>query len=177
MTDKRPIFEDYYLSQVQEADKPKLIYYLNNQEITKMLLQLPYPYTAADADWWIKHNKQLSNQQGKVTKWQIYKQSEGLIGGIGFHGDYTQDLFKDDIGYWLTPPFWGKGIMTEAVKKICEIGFEELGLRRIEAGVFVHNPASGRVLEKAGFQFEGCLRNYHKKGDVLLDSMMYARVI
>ncbi len=70
----------------------------------------------------------------------------------------------------------GKGIMTEAVRLITKIGFEELGLERIQAETFPNNPASGRVLEKAGFQLEGHLRKYHKKGDKLLDALIYGRI-
>ena len=78
-----------------------------------------------------------------------------------------------EIGYWLAKPYWKKGIMSEAVKKICEIGFNEFGLSRITANVFEQNIGSARVVEKCGFTLEAaCLKNYYKK-----DGKLYAKTI
>ncbi|MEP0545458.1 MAG: GNAT family N-acetyltransferase [Rhodothermales bacterium] len=56
-----------------------------------------------------------------------------------------------EIGYWIGRPYWGRGYASEAVRRIVAFAFEEIGLRRLYAHVLAHNPASGRVLEKAGF--------------------------
>ncbi len=84
---------------------------------------------------------------------------------------------KAEIGYWLAEKHWGKGIMTGAVRIICRFGFEKLGLRRIYAAVFPGNRASARVLEKAGFVFEGRLRNLYEKGGKMIDGLMYAKAV
>jgi RimJ/RimL family protein N-acetyltransferase len=57
------------------------------------------------------------------------------------------------LGYWLGEDFWGRGIMTEAVAAFIDFCFENFPLRRVSAEVFANNPASARVLEKAGFRF------------------------
>jgi [ribosomal protein S5]-alanine N-acetyltransferase len=79
------------------------------------------------------------------------------------------------VGYWLAEEFWGRGIMTEAVTAVTDFCFENFPLRRICAEVFANNPASARVLEKAGFIFEGRLKNNVVKDGEVLDSLLYAR--
>ena len=65
--------------------------------------------------------------------------------------------------------------VTEAVAVVTDFCFENFPLGRIAAEVFANNPASARVLEKAGFTFEGCLKNDVLKDRKLLDSLLYAR--
>ena len=79
-----------------------------------------------------------------------------------------------ELGYWLGEPFWGRGIASEAVRSIAEYGFRELGLVRIFAEPYSTNKSSCRVLEKAGFSFEGRLKNNVIKNGVILDSVMYS---
>jgi RimJ/RimL family protein N-acetyltransferase len=75
----------------------------------------------------------------------------------------------------LGEDFWGRGIMTEAVTAITNFCFDNFPFRRISAEVFANNPASARVLEKAGFSFEGRLKNNVVKDEQILDSLLYAR--
>jgi RimJ/RimL family protein N-acetyltransferase len=79
------------------------------------------------------------------------------------------------VGYWLGDQFWGRGIMSEVVIAVTDFCFGNFPLRRISAEVFANNPASARVLEKAGFTFEGRLKNNVMKDEQLLDSLLYAR--
>ena len=81
-----------------------------------------------------------------------------------------------ELGYWLAEPFWGRGVMTAAVTAFVAHSFQTLPLQRIFASVYASNPASARVLEKAGFQFEGCMRKNVLKDGEILDSLLYARV-
>ena len=81
-----------------------------------------------------------------------------------------------EIGYWLGEPFWGRGIATAAVKLVTEYAFADLDLMRIQGSVFEWNLASGRVLEKAGYQLEGRLRKSIFKDGRVIDSLIYARV-
>jgi len=80
-----------------------------------------------------------------------------------------------ELGYWLSQEFWGRGIMTEAVAVFTDFCFENFQLRRVYAEPFANNLASSRVLEKAGFAFEGRLKNNVLKDGKLLDSLLYAR--
>jgi len=79
------------------------------------------------------------------------------------------------VGYWLGEEFWGRGIMTEAVTAATDFSFDNFPLRRISAEVFANNPASARVLEKAGFVFEGRLKNHVVKEGQVPDSPLYPR--
>jgi len=80
-----------------------------------------------------------------------------------------------ELGYWLGEEFWARGVMTEAVGAFTDFCFDRFLLRRIYAEPFANNRASARVLEKAGFSFEGRLKNNVLKNGELLDSLLYAR--
>ncbi len=83
---------------------------------------------------------------------------------------------RAEIGYWLAKPFWGQGIKTAVVRKVCQYAFEEFGLVKIIANVNATNPASARVLEKCGFEQEGYLRNHFLKDGQFLGVLLYARL-
>ena len=97
------------------------------------------------------------------------------VGGIGIRVGSDVHRYTGEMGYWLGEEFWGRGVMTEAVTAVTNFCFENFPLRRISAEVFANNPASVRVLEKAGFTFEGRLRNNVVKDGKVLDSLLYAR--
>ena len=78
------------------------------------------------------------------------------------------------MGYYISESYWGKGIGTWAVKKGCKDIFENTDIIRIFAEPFAYNQASCRVLEKAGFQFEGILRSNAIKNGKVLDMRMYS---
>ena len=78
------------------------------------------------------------------------------------------------MGYYIAEKYLGKGIMTEAVTQICEYVFEKSDIIRIYAEPFAHNTASCRVLEKAGFQYEGTLRSNAVKNGKVFDMKMYS---
>jgi len=117
-----------------------------------------------------------SKEQGQSLNWAIRRPDGFLIGGIGHHDIELGEIHKSEIGYWLAKPYWGRGITTEAVRKVAEHAFHELGLVRLTAHVFDFNLASCRVLEKAGFLLEGRLRLYYKKNGRLGDAFLYAKV-
>ena len=98
------------------------------------------------------------------------------IGSIGLMVGKDVHRFTAELGYWLAEPFWGKGVMTEAVKRITEYAFNSFGLKRVYAEPYTSNRASARVLEKAGFKYEGLLRASAFKDGRLVDQLLYARV-
>jgi ribosomal-protein-alanine N-acetyltransferase len=98
-----------------------------------------------------------------------------LVGSIGApHIDW--DNQKTEMGYWIGEPYWGKGYATEAIKLFVQMLFKKYKFMRIEAVPYSYNIASQRVLEKAGFMFEGERRMAVKKGNKFLDDKLYARV-
>lgn len=88
------------------------------------------------------------------------RHSAGLVGTIGFNRFERTAVRRAVLGYDLVREVWGQGLATEAVRAVIEYGFSELGLNRIEAYTEPENVASQRVLEKAGFTREGCLREF-----------------
>jgi RimJ/RimL family protein N-acetyltransferase len=78
-----------------------------------------------------------------------------------------------EIGYWIAVPYWGRGYATEAAAEIVRYGFEERNLQRVFACHFTRNPASGRVLQKAGMKYEGTLRQHVRKWDEYVDVAFY----
>ena len=79
-----------------------------------------------------------------------------------------------ELGYWLGEAYWGRGIMTQAVRQICEEAFRRFQLLRIDAEPFAGNAASRSVLEKAGFTLEGIMRRSVYKNGEVLDACMYS---
>ena len=79
-----------------------------------------------------------------------------------------------ELGFWLGEPYWGKGIMTQSIKRICEKAFAESDIVRIYARPFSENHKARQTIEQAGFQLEGIFqKSIYKKGK-LQDSCMYA---
>jgi RimJ/RimL family protein N-acetyltransferase len=133
--------------------------------------RVPYPYTLADAVRWIGS----SQAQDPVTSF-IIDVAGAAVGGIGLVLGTDIERISAELGYWLGEEYWGRGIATVAIRRICEYGFGELGLVRIFALPMGHNVASHRVLEKAGFIREGILRNACIKDGKILDEIMYAKI-
>jgi RimJ/RimL family protein N-acetyltransferase len=110
-----------------------------------------------------------------ITVFAIATPSEA-IGSIGLMPGKDVHRFTAEMGYWLAEPFWGKGIMTQAVKSLAAYAIVDLKLKRIFAEPYATNPASARVLEKAGFMREGILRSNAFKDGKVLDQFLYSYV-
>ncbi len=97
------------------------------------------------------------------------------VGGIGIR--IGQDVHRHvaELGFWLGEEFWGHGIMTEVTPAFVDFCFQKFPLNRIYAEPYANNPASARVLEKAGFVLEGRLRKNAVKDGQVLDSLLYAK--
>ena len=154
----------------KEGDKESLQRNANNPNISGFLMdRFPAPYTMEAAQFWV--NSLL--EQAPLVNFAIAIGDE-VVGGIGL--ELRQDVYRKTalLGYWLSEELWGKGMMTEAVTLITDYAFSNLDIIRIQAGVLSKNPASMRVLEKAGYQKEGISRNAIVKNDEILDEHVYA---
>lgn len=169
--------DDISVSDITPGDKAAYVEHLKEKQIYDHTLTIPFPYTEADADWWINHVVATTRNQGCSVNWAIRRADSFLIGGIGFHDFELGKSHKAELGYWLAKPYWGRGTMTETVKKVTEFGLKEFNLVRITATVFHFNAGSARVLEKAGYQLEGYLRKYYKKDGKIFDGKLYAKVV
>jgi RimJ/RimL family protein N-acetyltransferase len=96
-----------------------------------------------------------------------------LIGVVGADSLELGMSHRAEIGYWLARPYWGQGIMTDAVGTYVRYAFRELEVSRLTAHVFEFNSASARVLEKNGFILEGRLRKHFLKDGRLVDARFY----
>ena len=135
--------------------------------------RLPYPYTDESAEWWIN---MVAENDGKTGVWRVIYVDGKLVGNISV--EKRQDVYHKDgeIGYLLLTEYWSKGIMTEAVRLICEIAFSELDIVRITGLVYDPNVASQRVLEKNGFYREGIQKNAVYKDGRLYDLCLYGKL-
>jgi len=156
----------------QPDDEEALVKYANNPKVSAHLFDtFPYPYTVTDARQWI------SSQQGIEQPSFFAIEMDGeIIGGIGI--SVKADVYRHgaNIGYWLGEPFWDKGIMTQVLHLMIDYAFKNFDLARLQAGVYHTNPASMRVLEKAGFTKEGVLRKAILKRGEFLDEHVFALV-
>jgi ribosomal-protein-alanine N-acetyltransferase len=154
------------------GDEESLQHHADNPSIWNNVRDaFPHPYTMVAAHEWIENG---SRKPGTVSLAIIVDGK--AVGGIGLIlGD---DIYRKsaEIGFWLGEEFWGRGIMTEAVKAVTDYGFSTFGLVRIFAGVFEWNRASMKVLEKSGYHLEARLRKHVTKNGKSVDEVLYSVV-
>jgi len=154
------------------ADVPSLVRFANNPLIATTLRDgFPSPYTSRDAERFIALAT-APDSRNLVLAIEVDGQA---CGGIGIHP--LEDIYRRtaEIGYWLAEPYWGRGIMTDAVRAIVPVAFDRYDLARIQAGIFSNNAASMRVLEKSGFIREAVHKDAVTKNGVTMDEVMFAR--
>ena len=153
-------------------DKEALMALCNDVDRTFLSDRLPYPYTEADADWWLG---MVAENDGKEGVWRSIWADAQLIGSISVERKDEGGQAIGEIGYMILTPFWSQGIGTESVRQICEIALRELELQQIVGNVFPENVASARVLEKNGFQLNGTMTGRIVKNGSLLDVKVYIK--
>jgi RimJ/RimL family protein N-acetyltransferase len=152
-------------------DAESLARHANNRKVWLGLRDLfPHPYMIDDAHEFL--GRAISELP--TTNFCI-EINGGAVGGIGIRLGQNVHRHAAEFGYWLGEDFWGRGIMTEVVEAFTDFCVDNFSLHRIYAEPFANNPASARVLEKAGFAFEGRLKNNVLKDGEFLDSLLYAR--
>lgn len=155
------------------ADAPVLARHANDRDIWRNLRdRFPHPYTLADAEWYVR----FVNTEGAADLHLCIEVDGEAAGSISV-------LFKDDIsrreaeiGYWLGRSCWGRGIASAATRALSAYALAHFDLCRLYATVFEYNPASARVLEKAGFGFEARLRKSITKDGQTVDGLLYALI-
>ena len=152
------------------GDEASLVRHANNRNISRNLRdRFPYPYTAGDADVWIGR----ASAETPPCNFAIVVDG-AAVGGIGL--ELGEDVFRRsaEVGYWLGEPFWGRGIVTEAVHAVTEYAFATFDLCRLQAHVFEGHLASARVLEKAGYTLQSRARLAVTKDGRTIDRLEYA---
>lgn len=156
------------------SDAADLAAAVSNKKIQDNLRDgLPYPYTEQDGADYI--SAMLSADENETFAFAVTVDGKA-IGSIGVFRQSNIHRQTGELGYYIAEAYWGKGIMTEAVKQICEYVFRSSNIIRIYAEPFACNIASCRVLEKAGFQYEGTLRRNAVKNGKVIDMKMYSMI-
>jgi RimJ/RimL family protein N-acetyltransferase len=153
-------------------DLDALVRHADNLNVSRQLRdRFPYPYTRSAGRAFLEHVVAVR----PVTNFAI--EVDGApAGGIGFAVGTDVERFSAEIGYWVGEPFWGRGIVTEALSLVTDYAFSQMTLLRLFALPFADNAASLRVLEKAGYTREGLLRSASVKFGRPRDQYIYARV-
>ena len=166
------VLEKAVIRDWKKHDADSIVRHANDRAVWRNLMdRFPHPYTRADAQDWLR----FAGEQKPPTNFAI--EVEGYAaGGIGFRVGEDVHRRSAEIGYWLGKAYWGRGIVTAALKSLTDYAFQHADLCRIQACVFAWNPASARVLEKAGYTFEGRMAKSVTKDGETTDQLIYAIV-
>ena len=158
------------LRPLRPADAPSLARHANDRDVWLNLRdRFPHPYTERDAAAYVAHVADRT----PTRSFAIEVDGEAA-GSISLHPGRDVERVSAEIGYWVGRRYWGRGIVTDAVRLATTHAFATLGLRRVFAVPFATNAASHRVLEKAGYVREGTLRHSAVKDGMLLDQLLWA---
>ena len=139
--------------QISDAARVKTL--AGAYEIYTTTLNIPHPYENGMAEKWIASHASQFYQGDRVSLAITLKADGVLIGAIGLHATLRHQ--RAELGYWIGVPYWGSGYCTEAAIAIIRYGLDVMNYHRITSAHMECNPASGRVMEKAGMRQEGIL--------------------
>lgn len=157
-----------------QGDVESLSSAANHPDIARWMRNtFPHPHTADDARAWISKATAAAPTRDFAI---CTPDGSAVIGGVGLKA--RDDIYYRtmEVGYWLGADHWGRGVATEVVAAFADWAFASFEhLLRLEAEVFDGNVGSCRVLEKAGFEFEGRRRKAIEKAGVVLDALIYVK--
>jgi [ribosomal protein S5]-alanine N-acetyltransferase len=152
------------------ADLDSLVKYANNWKIAKNLTdKFPFPYTERNGREFIE----FATKDDPIHIFAIDIEGQA-VGGIGIHPQDDIHRKNAELGYWLAEPFWGQGIISDAIKQAINFAFNTYNIDRVFARPFGTNIASQKVLEKNKFVLEGKFEKVLIKDGILLDELIYA---
>ncbi len=176
ISNKYPTIElegEFYLRGYRVSDKKDYFNYMMNEEVVRYIPEECIPNTMERAAEEVQYVMDLFHYHRSIY-WAIaLKKNDRLVGSCGFNF-WNRDHCRAEISYDLAREYWGKGIITEVVKKVSSFGFVQMNLNRIEATVIPDNIPSIRVLEKAGYEKEGILREQKLLHGNFRDAVMYS---
>ncbi len=163
--------ERFWLQQIVPDDQPFIFQGLSHPQVIPFYGVRYYSLEATRAQ--MNYYRALE-QSGSGYWWKIVeKQTYERVGAIGFNNYHAQHR-KAEIGYWLLPQYWGKGIMTEVLQALIQYLFRDKKLHRVEALIEEGNAASIKVAEKSGFVLEGKMRDYEIKDGRFISLLIYS---
>jgi RimJ/RimL family protein N-acetyltransferase len=140
----------------EAGDIEPIARHANDYDVARMTTRMPYPYGRRDAEAFIARAQTIDPAREAV--FVVEREADGFVGVLGLH---PREGFGPEIGYWIARPYWGQGIASEAALGVMTWASRDWGRRVASAGYFADNPASGRVLERAGFLHTGEVQNRH----------------
>ena len=135
-------------------DVTRLAALANDADIARMTLRMPHPYSTEEAETFVAHV--AGQDPARARTFLIEHEDHGPVGVIGLFEDGDM---APEVGYWIGRPYWGRGYATEALQAGLVWPSRNWRRKALVAGHFDDNPASGRVLEKAGFLYTGEVRS------------------
>jgi len=160
------------LREWRSGDLDSLVRNANDERVAATVRDLfPSPYTRDDGLCWLEHATSPAGSGNLAVD-----VGGEAVGGVAFIAGQDVHRICAEIGYWLGHAYWGRGIMSEAVRAFSDHLIARRGFLRLEAPVFETNPASARVLEKAGFERESVQRRAALKLGRVIDVHVYTRL-
>lgn len=149
--------ENFILREQVVEDTEAFFAYYTDPEVARYILATN-PKTLAEAGAEIHYCRSLFTYKRGIY-WTLARKSDNyMIGAIGLY--INNQHLRAEICYDLSRQYWNQGIMRKALQCVIDFSFRKIGISRIEAVTLKENKASIAVLEKVGFVYEGCLRNY-----------------
>lgn len=163
--------ERFILKEIESKDIKFIHKGLSDERVTKhYAVHFPTIEEAQEQmDWYADLKK---NHTG--IWWGIHSAETGDFCGAAGFNNLDRNHKKAEIGFWLYPEFWGRGILKEVMPLLFQTGFEKLDINRIEGFVESTNTKCKSALEKINFQYEGTLRECEIKNGKYLDVDMYS---
>ena len=140
-------------------DAPALFEAIGDERIVRNLATAPWPYRPSDAEAWLATDRGTS--EPSLLIFRCAQAAPELIGAVGFGRKPGGGI---EFGYWIARYHWGRGYATEAGRAVLAGARHSLRPKRPDAGHFLDNPASGRVLEKLGFRPTGTIAPRYSAG-------------
>ena len=152
-----PLDEEVSLTAARREDRVAHLKHLNASPLIHHYLpSIPFPYTEADADEWMREILPRRYTGCEEADWTIRLASGEAVGECWLLNILRGN--RAEIGYWIAPECWGRGIPARAVRALSLFAFREFDCRKVFATIRDGNDRSRRVLEKAGFAYEATLR-------------------
>ena len=137
---------------------------------------IPHPYPDGAAQAWIAAQASALATGTRIAYAVTLRRDGALIGTVDLH-EMSRTHARAMLGYWIGVPYWGQGYATEATRRLIDHGHTAHGLSRIGGACLARNPASARVMEKAGLRLEGRLVAHECKHGVFEDLLLYGRIL
>jgi len=165
LTTERLILRRYIIGDAEEAYRN----WMSSERVTKFLTWTPHKSVDESREY--IQSVLDSYEKDSIYNWVMeLRENHKIIGSIGVNS-LREDVRSCEVGYCMSESYWGCGLMAEAFQAVIRFLFTEVGFSRIEATHDVNNPASGRVMEKCGLQYEGTLRKADRNNQGICDSV------